>query len=105
ALIIMGASVLGKQSTDPEATSMYQLIAINFTDELSGWQEPIFPVEPTVCIMSTSRKGNTFINFGGEYPNQTFTGWIPAGTPLASDASLHTLLAHELALRPFMRPD
>lgn len=24
-------------------------------------------------------------------PNQTFTGWIPAGTPLASDPSLQTL--------------
>jgi len=36
-------------------------------------------VEGVVTAVSTSRKGNTFINFGGVYPNQTFTGWIPAG--------------------------
>jgi hypothetical protein len=45
-------------------------------------------VEGVVTAVSTSRKGNTFINFGGVYPNQTFTGWIPAGTPLANDASI-----------------
>ena len=48
-------------------------------------------VEGVVTAVSTSRKGNTFINFGGVYPNQTFTGWIPSGTPLASDASLQSL--------------
>jgi hypothetical protein len=36
-------------------------------------------VEGVVTAVSTSRKGNTFINFGGVYPNQTFIGWIPAG--------------------------
>src|ERR1700676_4672732 len=41
-------------------------------------------VEGPVTAVSTSRKGNTFINFGGAYPHQTFTGWIPAGTPLAN---------------------
>jgi DNA/RNA endonuclease YhcR with UshA esterase domain len=48
-------------------------------------------VEGVVTAVSTSRKGNTFINFGGVYPSQTFTGWIPAGTPLASDPSIHSL--------------
>jgi DNA/RNA endonuclease YhcR with UshA esterase domain len=48
-------------------------------------------VEGFVTAVTTSRKGNTFINFGGVYPNQTFTGWVPAGTPLASDASLQLL--------------
>jgi DNA/RNA endonuclease YhcR with UshA esterase domain len=47
--------------------------------------------EGVVTAVSTSRKGNTFINFGGVYPNQTFTGWIPAGTALASDPSIHSL--------------
>jgi hypothetical protein len=32
-----------------------------------------------------------FLNFGDKYPNQTFTGWVPAGTPLASDPSLQLL--------------
>ena len=48
-------------------------------------------VEGIVTAVSTSRKGNAFINFGGVYPNQTFTGWIPTGTPLASYASLQLL--------------
>jgi DNA/RNA endonuclease YhcR with UshA esterase domain len=48
-------------------------------------------VEGVVTAVSTSKRGNTFINFGGVYPNQTLTGWIPADTPLASDPSIHLL--------------
>jgi DNA/RNA endonuclease YhcR with UshA esterase domain len=47
--------------------------------------------EGVVTAVTTSRKGNTFINFGGVYPNQTFTGWIPAGTALTTDDSIPTL--------------
>jgi len=47
--------------------------------------------EGVATAVTTSRKGNTFINFDGVYPNQTFTGWIPSGTPLASDAFLQSL--------------
>ena len=35
-------------------------------------------VEGVVTAVTTSKKGNTFINFGGVYPNQCFTGWISA---------------------------
>jgi hypothetical protein len=35
-------------------------------------------LEGVVTAVTTSRKGNTFVNFGGAYPNQTFTRWIPA---------------------------
>ena len=55
-------------------------------------------VEGVVTAVSTSRKGNTFINFGGVYPNQTFTGWIPAGTPLATDASIPTLKGKKIKI-------
>ena len=48
-------------------------------------------VEGTVVAVFTSKKGNTFLNFGAGYPNQTFTGWIPAGTQLASDPALPSL--------------
>ena len=44
-----------------------------------------------VGAVSTSRKGNAFINFGAPYPNQTFTGYIPAGTALANDPWLQSL--------------
>jgi hypothetical protein len=43
-------------------------------------------VEGVVTAVSTSKKGNTFINFRGVYPNQCFTGWVPAGTDLAWDS-------------------
>ena len=47
-------------------------------------------VEGTVVKVFTS-KGNTFLNFGAAYPNQTFTGWIPKNSPVAADASLSAL--------------
>ena len=55
-------------------------------------------VEGVVTAVSTSRKGNTFINFGGVYPNQAFTGWIPAGTALATDDSIPTLQGKKIKI-------
>ena len=34
-------------------------------------------VEELVAKVFTSKSGNTFLNIGAAYPNQTFTGWIP----------------------------
>jgi hypothetical protein len=34
-------------------------------------------VEGVVVKVSTSKNGNTFLNFGAAYPAQIFTGWIP----------------------------
>jgi hypothetical protein len=34
-------------------------------------------VEGVVAKLFTSKAGNTFLNIGAAYPNQTFTGWIP----------------------------
>jgi hypothetical protein len=48
-------------------------------------------VEGTVVTVFTSKNGNTFLNFGARYPNQTFTGWIPKDSALAADASLRAL--------------
>jgi DNA/RNA endonuclease YhcR with UshA esterase domain len=48
-------------------------------------------VSGVVVAVFVSKAGNVFINFGDKYPNQTFTGWIPAGTPLATDPSLQLL--------------
>jgi hypothetical protein len=33
---------------------------------------------PDLIVVFVSKHGNAFINFGDKYPNQTFTGWIPA---------------------------
>lgn len=35
--------------------------------------------------------GNTFINFGGKYPSQGFTGWIPKVSDLAGESVLYDL--------------
>jgi DNA/RNA endonuclease YhcR with UshA esterase domain len=40
-------------------------------------------VRGIVVAVYTSKKGNTFLNFGAKYPNQTFTGYIPAGSELS----------------------
>ena len=47
-------------------------------------------VEVQGCVVSviTSPLGTTFINFGGEYPNQKFAGFIAAGSKVASDQRL-----------------
>jgi hypothetical protein len=33
--------------------------------------------------MFTSKTGNTFLNIGARYPNQTFTGWTPPASPMS----------------------
>ena len=48
-------------------------------------------VEGTVVKVFTSKNGNTFLNFGAAYPNQTFTGWIAKDSPLVTDGSLTAL--------------
>jgi hypothetical protein len=39
-------------------------------------------VEGVVAKVFTSKSGNTFLNIGAAYPNQTFTGWIPPASPV-----------------------
>jgi DNA/RNA endonuclease YhcR with UshA esterase domain len=45
-------------------------------------------VRGRVVSVTTSPLGTTFINFGGEYPNQTFAGFIAAGSRIAIDQRL-----------------
>lgn len=35
-------------------------------------------VRGVVSADTTSGRGNRFLNMGGAYPNQAFTGWIPS---------------------------
>ena len=48
-------------------------------------------VEGTVAKVFTSKNGNTFLNFGGAYPNVTFMVWIPFDSPEAADTGLASL--------------
>jgi hypothetical protein len=45
-------------------------------------------VRGRVVSVTISPLGTTFINFGGEYPNQTFAGFIAAGSAIAGDQRL-----------------
>jgi hypothetical protein len=36
----------------------------------------------------TSKSGNTFLNIGATYPNQTFTGWISPASPVSKSPML-----------------
>jgi hypothetical protein len=45
-------------------------------------------IEGVVAKVFTSNKGNTFLNIGASYPNQTFTGWIPPASPVSKSAVL-----------------
>ena len=42
-------------------------------------------VHGLVVSVTTSPLGTTFINFGRKYPNQTFAGFIAAGSKIATD--------------------
>ncbi len=45
-------------------------------------------VEGVVAKVFTSKSGNTFLNIGASYPNQTFTGWIPPASPVSKSPVL-----------------
>jgi len=45
-------------------------------------------VRGKVVSVTTSPLGTAFINFGGEYPNQTFAGYIAAGSTMTADQRL-----------------
>jgi DNA/RNA endonuclease YhcR with UshA esterase domain len=45
-------------------------------------------VEGVVAKVFTSKSGNTFLNIGASYPNQTFTGWVPSASPVSQSPIL-----------------
>ena len=45
-------------------------------------------VRGRVVSVTTSPLGTAFINFGGEYPHQTFAGFIAAGSTVTTDQRL-----------------
>ena len=55
-------------------------------------------VRGSVVAVTTSRKGNTFINFGAPYPNQTFTGHLPTGSTLALDPWVQSLRGKSIGI-------
>ena len=48
-------------------------------------------VRGMVVSVTTSPLGTAFINFGRDYPNQTFAGFVPASSKMAADRRLTML--------------
>jgi DNA/RNA endonuclease YhcR with UshA esterase domain len=48
-------------------------------------------VRGLVVSVTSSSLGTAFINFGRDYPNQTFAGFISAGSKMATDQRIATL--------------
>jgi RecJ-like exonuclease len=48
-------------------------------------------VRGLVVSVTTSPLGTAFINFGREYPDQTFAGFIAAGSKMTTDQRITTL--------------
>ncbi len=51
-----------------------------------------------VVSVTTSPLGTSFINFGREYPSQTFAGFIAAGSTMANDERLTTLQGKAISI-------
>jgi hypothetical protein len=60
-------------------------------------------VRGRVFSVTTSPLGTTFINFGGEYPNQKFAGFIAAGSPMATDQRLAMLQGKNIGITGTIR--
>jgi hypothetical protein len=60
-------------------------------------------VRGRVVSVTTSPLGTTFINFGGDYPNQTFAGFIAAGSSIASDRRLTMIQGKSIGITGTIR--
>ena len=60
-------------------------------------------VRGRVVSVTTSPLGTAFINFGGEYPNQTFAGFIAAGSPVAADERLTMIQGKTISITGTIR--
>ena len=56
-----------------------------------------------VASVTTSPLGTTFINFGGEYPNQRFAGFIAAGSAIAADRRLTMIQGKTISITGIVR--
>jgi len=64
------------------SSAVAQSAAIIPANEAAAHVNEWATVEGVVAKVFTSKSGNTFLNIGATYPNQTFTGWIPPASPV-----------------------
>jgi len=60
-------------------------------------------VHARVVSVTTSPLGTTFINFGGEFPNQAFAGYIAAGSTIAADQRLTMIQGKTISITGTIR--
>jgi DNA/RNA endonuclease YhcR with UshA esterase domain len=72
------------------ATHAGELPVIN-DSEAVGYVGKNVEVRGFVISVTTSPLGTAFINFGRDYPNQTFAGFIAAGSGIAADQRIAML--------------
>ena len=92
AVLIVVICVFGKAPASAQTTTV-----IPFTEAAQHVGQHV-TVEGTVSKVFTSRNGNTFLDFGGAYPNELFTGWIPRESALSADPALWSLRGRRVKL-------
>jgi DNA/RNA endonuclease YhcR with UshA esterase domain len=83
----------GKTEALGRAGSLFSSLEAQVTDVIRDTEAIEYvgqnvTVEGTVVAVFRSKNGNTFLNFGGPYPHQTFTGWIPKASELPDRLTL-----------------
>jgi DNA/RNA endonuclease YhcR with UshA esterase domain len=96
-ILALVISLVGGVTLAPDAGAAPNPIVVEDSAAVSHLGENV-TVEGTVVAVFTSTKGNTFLNFGAAYPNQTFTGWIPPSSELSGSPLLDTLQGKRVKL-------
>ena len=60
-------------------------------------------VRGQVVSVTTSQLGTAFINFGGDYPDQRFAGFVAAGSSLATDPRLTMIQGKTISITGIVR--
>lgn len=79
------------------ATRADELSVIKDTDAIR-YVGKVVEVKGLVVSVTTSPLGTVFINFGREYPNQTFAGFIAAGSKMESDQRIARLQGKTISI-------
>jgi len=69
-------------------SSRAQTATVILANEAAAHVNEWATVEGVVAKVFTSKSGNTFLNIGAAYPNQTFTGSIPPASPVSKSPVL-----------------
>jgi hypothetical protein len=88
-------------------TAIYCQAAPILPEEAKNHVGETVSVRGLVEQVSVSKKGHAFLNFGGRYPNQIFTGFIPAQNVanVGGQKFLESLAGNPVSLSGKNRPE